>query len=190
MLQVSRIDHQKNQLGTVELFERLIRRRGKGSLCFVGPVTGKKYYEKVVRQVAEAGLKDRVDFISFPPGSQELVDAYHAADLFLLPSLHEPFGIVILEAWAAGVPVVASAVGGIPSFTEDGEDILLFDPGDIENGLAHVETILDDPALGKRLARRGRHKAETQYDWDRITSQLLSLYEEVIAISKAKGVRR
>ena len=113
--------------------------------------------------------------------SQELVDGYHAADVFLLPSIHEPFGIVILEAWAAGLPVLASRVGGVPHFVEEGRDGLLFDPHDDASFLTAFRAIIGDRDRARGLADVGRSKACAQYDWDTVTGNLLKIYEEVVA---------
>jgi len=108
-----------------------------------------------------------------------LTGAFHAADIFCLPSLHEPFGIVILEAWAAGLPVVASRVGGIPSFTRDGDDILHAEPGNAGDLGQRLVELLEKPELAARLAAAGREKARRDYDWSIISGRLLSLYEDV-----------
>jgi glycosyltransferase involved in cell wall biosynthesis len=115
-----------------------------------------------------------------PSDSPDLVDAYHAADVFLLPSVHEPFGIVILEAWSAGLPVIASRVGGIPYFVSDGEDGLLFEPEDGSTLLKAYQALVADQALVLRLGAAGRKKAREEYDWDVITKKLVGIYEEVI----------
>jgi glycosyltransferase involved in cell wall biosynthesis len=115
-----------------------------------------------------------------PWNSQELVDAYHAADVFLLPSIHEPFGIVILEAWSAGLPVLASQVGGIPHFVEDGIDGMLFDPNNDEELVHAFQRLCTDEGLAQRIAEAGRAKAYSEYDWDVVTRKLLHVYEEVI----------
>jgi glycosyltransferase involved in cell wall biosynthesis len=105
--------------------------------------------------------------------------AYHAAEVFCLPSLHEPFGIVILEAWAAGRPVVAARVGGIPSFTRDGEDIVLAAPGDVEDLAARLVQVLQDPALAARIAAAGQAKARRDFSWSAIAGRLLEIYRDL-----------
>jgi glycosyltransferase involved in cell wall biosynthesis len=109
-----------------------------------------------------------------------LVDAFHAADLFVLPSSHEPFGIVILEAWAAGRPVVASRVGGIPSFVEDGVDGMLVEPGDAGGFADAVSACLSNSEKAASLAVAGQAKAGAHYSWEAVTGQLLELYREVL----------
>lgn len=105
--------------------------------------------------------------------------AYHAAEVFCLPSLHEPFGIVILEAWAAGRPVVAARVGGIPSFTQDGQDILHAQPGDTSDLAARLIQVLDDPELAGRIAAAGQAKARRDYAWSAIAARMVDIYQEL-----------
>ena len=110
ILCVARIDRQKNQMALVE---HLARHPGR-KLRLVGPVTQPDYREELERRAAGLGVADRVAFVgALKPGSPELLAEYRAADIFVLPSRHEPFGIVVLEAWAAGLPVAASDVGGL-----------------------------------------------------------------------------
>jgi starch synthase len=87
---------------------------------------------------------------------------------------------VVLEAWAAGLPVVASRVGGIPSFTTDGDDVLHADPGEPQSFAAAIETLLSDRELAGRIAARGRHKAQSQFDWSRIADRLESIYRDLL----------
>lgn len=180
VLCVSRIDYQKNQIGLVEAIAGLASRQASVHLVLLGPVTVASYHQRLHAKVRELGLEQRVTLIP-GLGSDDplLTGAFHAADIFCLPSLHEPFGIVILEAWAAGLPVVASRIGGIPSFTRDGEDILHAEPGNTGDLGQRLIDLLEQPELAARLAAAGREKARRDYDWSIISGRLLSLYEEV-----------
>ena len=183
LLVMGRIDPQKNQELALGLLERL--RSGSGPedvhLVLAGHVTNPPYRERLEKRIRESGLADRVHLIpGLDPHGQELVDAYHACDLFLLPSRHEPFGIVVLEAWAAGRPVVAAEVGGIPSFVRDGHDGLLFPPEDLDALESRVRSLLAEPERAAALARAGHRKAVQAFDWKRVTAELLSVYEEVL----------
>jgi len=181
VLTVGRIDPQKNQILAVNVLRHTIDEGVDAHLVLIGAVTNQEYLQQVETEVKRLALTDRVTIIpGIASDSQTLVDAYHAADIFLLPSRHEPFGIVALEAWAAGKPVVASRIGGIPSFVEDGADGLLFTSGESCEAAAHVISVLNSPQLSDRLAGAGRSKAHASYDWDAITDRLIGLYEEVI----------
>ncbi len=116
VLTLARIDVQKNQHLPARLLPVFRELEPKTHLLIVGNVTNPSYYDELLKIVDTSALGAHVTIIpGIPSDSQDLVDAYHAADLFLLPSFHEPFGIVILEAWSAGLPVLASNVGGLPT---------------------------------------------------------------------------
>ena len=181
LLTVGRIDPQKNQRMLLDVVTQLTPKYPDLHLVLMGHVTNEEYRQALVQEITDRGLAGRVKLI---PGlradSPALVDAYHAADLFVLPSVHEPFGIVILEAWAAGRPVVASRVGGIPSFVEDGLDGLLVESGDAAGFADAITACLSNPDRAASLAKAGRDKARARYSWDAVTGQLLDLYREVL----------
>jgi glycosyltransferase involved in cell wall biosynthesis len=178
---VGRIDYQKNQLSLLPVLSRLLGQQKDVHLALIGPVTVESYREQLIKEVSLQGLNGRVSLIPGIPGSSpELVDAYHAADIFCLPSRHEPFGIVILEAWAAGLPVVASAVGGIPTFTRDGVDIIHADPEDPRSFSDAIDSLLLDPDMARRIAENGRLKAQRDYDWSQVTRRLEALYLDLV----------
>jgi glycosyltransferase involved in cell wall biosynthesis len=176
VLSVGRIDPQKDQKLLVSLLPRLRAVEPEVHLVLVGHVT----HEAYARELAAMAQGLPVTIIPGLSGQgQELVDAYHAADCFVLASVHEPFGIVILEAWAAGLPVVASRTGGIPGFVEHGHDGLLCEPRDGAAFIAALEKVLGNPVRAAGLAQRGREKASRDYSWEPLTARLISLYEEV-----------
>jgi glycosyltransferase involved in cell wall biosynthesis len=178
---IGRIDPQKNQLFLINALPSLLQKDSNIHLLFVGHVTNPPYYEKLKGEITRLGLGSHVTIIpGLDAGGASLADAYHAIDVFVLPSIHEPFGIVILEAWAAGKPVIAARVGGIPSFVEDGINGLLYEPGSQDAFLQAMYQVTDSPELGLRLAAAGKDTAVTQYDWDVITGQLLKIYSEAI----------
>jgi glycosyltransferase involved in cell wall biosynthesis len=176
---VARIASQKNQLWAIESLRHIRANDPTVHWVFVGPVNDEVYYQKVRAAVKAQGLEHCAHFLGgFPSGDPRLADAYHAADLFVLPSIHEPFGIVILEAWAAGCPVLASRVGGIPHFVDDGIDGFLFDPND-PHDLAKRFCSLDCSRL-RESAERGMEKVLREYTWDVVTARLLDIYSMVL----------
>jgi glycosyltransferase involved in cell wall biosynthesis len=180
LLNVARIDPQKNQLALVESLEQLLRHRKDLHLVLIGPVTVESYGQQLRAKIDHAGLGQHVTLIpGLPAGSQELLDAYKAASIFCLPSRHEPFGIVILEAWAAGLPVVASRVGGIPGFTQNGIDVLHADCDITASFSTAINALLNRPEQRARLSANGQARAFTEFDWSRVTDRLESLYREL-----------
>ncbi len=178
VLTSARLDRQKNQL-------EMIRQLGAHAdlpdihLLLLGAETSAAYRQEIEELVAACGLTERVTIIpGIPYDRQDLVDAYHAADLFVLPSLHEPFGMVVVEAWAAGLPVAASDRGGLSALVEPGTG-LLFDP---EDGHSIADTILQlqgSKELREALARQGKSKAMADYSWDTVTDRLVEIYRSV-----------
>ena len=114
-----------------------------------------------------------------------LIQLLSHAGVFVCPSVYEPLGIVNLEAMACEVPVVASAVGGIPEVVVDGETGLLVpyqssEIPEFEQGLARaVQDVLSDPARARALGRRGRERAVAEFGWDIVASKTLEVYEAV-----------
>lgn len=189
LLVAGRIDPQKNQGLALDVLMALQAKRPSLRLAFMGPVTSPAYQDELKRRIEGSGLRNRVTFFEAAQGSTDLADAYRAADLVLVPSVHEPFGIVVLEAWASSRPVVAGRVGGLVDLMEDGRDGCLVDPRDIHAWTAAVDHLLNHRPTARSMAGEGRAKALRHYTWDSITSRLLRLYEEVSRDARAKMPR-
>lgn len=193
ILCVSRIDSQKNQVVLVESFARLHRKNPNARLVLVGPETQPRYGGRLRHLIGEHGLEEVVRIV---PGMDNdgtgLVDAYDGADVFVLPSRHEPFGIVVLEAWCAGKPVVVSRVGGLRALVEDEKDGLFFNPGGdgVEELTEQLQRLQESPALRLQLGQAGRVKARSQYDWSQISKRLEGIYQMAEVHAKGrKGLR-
>lgn len=181
VLCVSRIDPQKDQLSLIRALPGIIQREARAHLVMIGPVTRPEYLKKIEQTIGELDLADRVTLIpGLSPDDPSLQDAYKAAAVFCLPSMHEPFGIVILEAWAAGLPVVASRVGGIPGFVNDGTDALLFAPGNAEELSKKVGLLMVSTTQAKDLSTAGYFRARTEFDWRIIARKIEKLYQELV----------
>lgn len=184
VLCVSRIDYQKNQLALVRAFARFVEGHPGHRLVLVGAVTVEAYGVDLKAEVARLGLGQKVTLVEgLRPDDPLLPSAYRAAELFVLPSVHEPFGIVVLEAWAAGLPVVASRVGGIPGFATDGQNILFAEPDDVDGLAQRMAGLADDAALRARLSQQAGHDVRTGYGWDAVAKRTLEIYEETTSRS-------
>ena len=130
---------------------------------------------------SEMCIRDRCVTIipGFQPSSPELVAAYRCADLFVLPSRHEPFGIVVLEAWSAGLPVVAARVGGLEHLVRDGENGLAFDSADLNELIEKCRAARADRELRGRICEGAERDLEENYRWPRIVARLEAFYEEL-----------
>jgi glycogen(starch) synthase len=100
------------------------------------------------------------------------------AEIFVMPSRVEPFGIVILEAWRAGRALISTSRGGPPEFVTDGQTGLLVDPFDTSALAAALDRLLSDPAYGESLGRAGQRSVEN-FDWSRIGERYQQVYSEV-----------
>ena len=176
LLCVARIDRQKNQMMIVEA----LAKHPEMTARLVGPVTQQDYRAELERRAVELGVADRVVFVgALRPGSPELLGEYAKADVFVLPSRHEPFGIVVLEAWAAGLPVVASDVGGLGKLcAAHPEAALTFAPGDFDAMDGALRRLMSESDLRARLSAAGR-AAAAQYDWRTLSSRLVDFYAEI-----------
>jgi D-inositol-3-phosphate glycosyltransferase len=132
----------------------------------------------LARLASALELESTVRFV--PPVSREVVaDYYRAADLTVVPSYNESFGLVALESQACGTPVVAAAVGGLPTAVADGVSGVLVDGHDPEQWAKVTGDLLATPRALHALAGRARSHAE-QFSWDRTTDSLREAYREAI----------
>jgi glycosyltransferase involved in cell wall biosynthesis len=181
VLNISRIDAQKNQFLLLEAFARFRLQQPKAFLILIGPETQPSYAAKLREFVAANQLGPHVKIL---PGMRNdnpaLVQAFHACDVFVLPSMHEPFGIVVLEAWSAGRAVIASRVGGLQALIRDGETGIFMDPNaaDAASDLAaKLQRIATDAGFREKLGGAGLREARANYDWTKIGQQLENLYQ-------------
>jgi glycogen synthase len=111
-------------------------------------------------------------------------DAKHAllqdSVLLLLPSRTDSFGIVLLEAWYYGKPVIGANAGGIPGVIDEGQDGLLVAYGDVAALAAAVKRLLADPPLSQQLGARGRQKVRQHYTWPQVARRTLAQYEQLL----------
>ena len=193
LVAIGRIDSQKNQLTLLEAFARFLPSAPNARLLIIGPETQPAYAQQLRVFISANNLAHAVTIL---PGlgndSHSLVDAYHAADVFTLASRHEPFGIVVLEAWCAAKPVVASRIGGLQSLIRDGETGLFFNPSDPDAAsqlAVQLSLLHQNPNLRASLGNAGRAEALAHYDWSRICLRLESIYQLAEAHAAARWHR-
>ncbi len=161
------------------LFEALpqLRRRLEGRFAVL--VAGEGSYESVYRREVEAlGCQDLVHFLGF---RRDMPDLMAAADVVVLPSVAEAFGLVLAEALFLGVPVVATRVGGIPEIVDDGVDGVLVPPADSAALADALAALVGDPARRSALAGRGRAKVVERFSFERMVRSYEALYDRLLA---------
>lgn len=129
--------------------------------------------------VEEKGLSDRVQFLGV---QSDISGILPCADLYLLISSHESFGLTALEAMSCGVPVVGTSGSGMEEFLGDGAAGMLFEVGDIPAITEGCLAILGDPDRAKAMGRAGRRRVEKQYAEDKITTRYEDLYHRTLGI--------
>ncbi len=151
--------------------------------------TGLEHPQALQTLAADLGIESLVRFQP-PVPADRLADYYRAADVSVVPSYNESFGLVALEAQACGLPVVAASVGGLTTAVDDGHSGLLVAGHDPADYAAVVRRILDEPGLRTALAAGGvRHAGG--FTWDRTVDQLLDVYAEAMsAAAPVFGVTR
>ncbi|MGI9020533.1 MAG: glycosyltransferase [Solirubrobacterales bacterium] len=152
LLTVGRVEPEKNPLLVVEMLAELNRRRPGFSLLWAG--TGRMSAE-VLDLAARRGVADRIELPGFVPYGPELISLYRDADMFVHVSLTEGSPQVLVEAMAAGTPVVATNVGSVAATLEEGRAGLLVPPNDVDALVEAVIAFADDPERRRRCVERG-----------------------------------
>jgi glycosyltransferase involved in cell wall biosynthesis len=139
---------------------------------------GRGYLEPLLARLPR-GVAERVAHRAWITHEEVLAD-YRRAAVVVVPSVwNEPFGMPAAEAQAAGKPVVASGVGGLPEVVIDGETGLLVPPEDPPALASAIGRLLDDPALVRRLGETGRRRAREHFSWDSVARRIDALYSEL-----------
>ena len=193
VLFVGRITRQK---GIIHLV-RAIRHMNPGFqivLCAGAPDTPEIALEMQAAIAEARGIREEIVWIEKMVSRPEAIALYSGAEVFVCPSIYEPFGIINLEAMACGTPVVASAVGGIKEVVVDGETGFLVplkqmtespfeatDPEAFANDLAtKVNLLMADPVLASKMGAAGRKRAEELFSWDAIARKTERLYAKLL----------
>lgn len=184
---ISRFDPQKDQRLLVDAFDRLAARHADLHLLLAGPATVADYVRELDARIAASPQAARIRRLgAFDPQGPEIVDAYAATDVFVLPSRHEPFGIVVLEAWSAGRAVVVAEVGGLRQLVRAGEDGLFFPSGDAERCAAQIDGLLRDAGRRAALGAAGCARAREGYSWRQCAEKTERVYQAAEAHARRR----
>jgi len=161
----------------VNAMARVAEKYPKSLLILVGKGDDKGEEEiKLKEQVERAGLTDKVIFLGWRPDVAEIMGCL---DIFVLPSLNEGMGRVLVEAMAAGLPIVASRVGGIPDLVKDGKNGLLVPPADASDLEKAISVLLEDKAQRKRMGGAGKKMCRL-YSAEAMVEQIDNLYTKLL----------
>ena len=176
VLFVGRLDPQKAPFNLLEAFAHLLERHLDWQLLFVGDGSLKASMDE---WIAQRGLGHRIRIAGWRPDVPELLKA---ADLLVLPSLWEGMPNIVLEAMAAGLPVVVSRVEGTEELIRDGETGLLVTPGSPTELEHQIEAALTSPELSSRIRTTAQLAVQKQFTMDRMVSAYEQLYARLIDV--------
>jgi alpha-maltose-1-phosphate synthase len=184
LLAVGRIDPVKNQDWLVQELPRILREHPQAHLVLAGACTDEAYGKLIKKEVRNLGLEDYVTLTGgLPPADRKLIGLFQLASAVLLPSLCETFGVVILEAWAAGAPVISSRTSGAVNLVRPGENGWLFDLGEPESFHHSVRQVLLQPDLVRQCVTAGQRRVREEFDSTVLAGRVKLLYEELIGES-------
>lgn len=180
-LSVGRIDPVKNQRFLIDQMPALIQRYPRALLVLAGPCTDEVYGPELERRIDALGLRQHVLLTGkLPPADPRLIGLMQLARLALLQSISETFGLVILEAWAAGTPAVSSRTSGASALIEHGQTGWLFDLERPEGFHAAVDAVLHQPEQVQEVIVRARERVVKDYDTRVLAARLKGLYEQLM----------
>jgi glycosyltransferase involved in cell wall biosynthesis len=172
---VGRMTAVKRTDDVLDAFKRLQERGVAATLCLVGDGPDRPGLE---RRAHELGIMRDTLFLGY---QEDVGPLYAAFDALVLPSGNEGTPVSVIEALAAGTPVVATRVGGVPDVVRDGEDGFLVEPGASDELAARLAELARDPALRERFGAAGRARVLPRYAVDRLVDDIDRLYRALLA---------
>jgi glycogen synthase len=172
LLFVGRLEYEKGVQDAIAALPRIRRSHPGTTLAVAGEGT---QYEWLREQARTHRVLRSVNFLGSLDHA-ELLGWLHGADAIVLPSRYEPFGIIALEAAAAGTPLVASTAGGLGEAVVDGVTGLSFQPGDVDGLTSAVREALDDPQATQQRALAARERLTEDFDWHQVALDTAQVY--------------
>lgn len=177
ILVMGRIDPVKNQKWLIEQFPILTKKNPKLKLLFIGPCTDKTYLDELM----EGQERHWVEYLGeFPHANPVLIGLLQQATLLALPSIAEPFGMVILESWAASTPVVSSSCSGPLYLIDHRKTGWLFDLDDPQSFIDAVMELTEHPNLREKIVRNSLEKVISEYDIAIVAKKIKDVYQVLI----------
>jgi len=178
---LARIDPVKNQLWLIKQAPYIFKKHPDALIFFIGSSTNAVYAKQVADEISKNNLSDRIILTgNLPPGDPQLIGLLQEAKVLVLPSIAEPFGLVIIEAWAAGTIVLSSKTSGPASLIESGKNGWLFSLEDPAGFHEMLDKSLNDPEIEKQFRLNGDSIVRAKYSTTAIAGEMKKLYEQLI----------
>jgi len=175
VLHVGRFIEQKNHIGLLDVFQLVLEHIPTAKLLLVGDGSLSSLIETTI---AKRGLADSVRLLGLRDDVPTLMSK---CDVFLFPSLHEGFGLVVLEANAANLPIIGTKIPGLTEAVRDGETGILHDVKDIQGMAESVVRLINDWQYSQRFANAGRTYVKDNYSTEVSAKRLLEIYNSFAA---------
>ena len=173
ILHVGRLIEQKNHLGLLSVFQQILQQVPTAKLLLVGKGQLEQMIEKSINQ---RGLSHAVRLLG---ARDDVPSLMSKCDIFLLPSIHEGLGVVVLEANASGLPVIGSRVTGLTEAVRDGETGILKEVGDIEGMAASAIALIKDFSYAQQMKNSGRTWIKDNFSTEVSAKRLLGIYDSL-----------
>ncbi|MCL0090937.1 glycosyltransferase [Dehalococcoidia bacterium] len=186
VLCISRIDSNKGYDFLLNAFD-IVRKEIPDVHLVIGggsPTPGQVeagVYDMMRAIIEEKQMQDRVHLLGYVP-DELMAPYYRQAQMFVVPSKFEPFGMTALEAMACGAPVVASSLGGIRDVIVEGENGLLVDPSNADELAGAMLRLLKDRRLAAEMGRVGCDLVRDRYSWKSVAERFVAFYEEYLQL--------
>lgn len=181
LLSVGRIDPVKNQLWLVEQAPAIFEKHPQAILVLAGACTDEAYGEMMRQRIKALGLEHRILMTGgLPPNDARLIGLLQQAEVLLLPSKSETFGLVILEAWATGTMAISTRTSGASALVTHGQNGWLFDLDKPESFHEPLAQALSKSDAARQVLNRGGDQVRTQYNIHALADRMKNLYEELI----------
>lgn len=174
ILSVGAIGERKGHRITLKAFELAERKGMDTQLVIAGTVADKQYLDQLQKDIAQSRFRDKVSLYT-DLSDEALKQLYEKTHLFVLHSEEESQGIVFAEAMAAGLPIVATRVGGVPYVVGNGRNGLLSEYGDVEAFAENIQNLMSDAALWQSMSDASSEAAQV-YHWQIICDKIIGLY--------------
>jgi len=179
---IARLTPWKGHMVLLDAFRAAHAERPQARLLVVGAPTfwEESYLGELQQHAAQLGCAEAVRWLGF---RDDIPDVLALCDLMVLPSVNEPFGIVIVEAMVAGKPVIANDSGGPPEIVADGVTGLIVQTGQAGPLAEAILKLLSDPERAREMGRRGRERALEHFDIRRSVREIEDLYRQIMGLS-------
>lgn len=166
---------EKGYLDLIEAFAQIACKYPEWQLVLAG--NGSQ--DEGINKSVSLGVAKRVKFLGWIKGVDK-DRVFRSASIFCLPSYAEGFPMAVLDAWAYGIPVVTTPVGGIPDIVFDGKNGLLFKPGDVNELAQKLSILIDNQDLSAKISLESMNLAQTTFNCTTIANQIAGIYDEIL----------